>query len=78
MAERLVKMKLLYIQVSLDGAKAATNDAIRGEGTYDRILKALDLLTSAGFQNLRTNTVVTTLHVREILNRYELGRSVGR
>jgi hypothetical protein len=27
-------MKLLRMQVSLDGATAATNDAIRGSGTF--------------------------------------------
>jgi mycofactocin biosynthetic radical S-adenosylmethionine protein MftC len=75
--ERLVKMKLLYIQVSLDGAKVATNDAIRGKGTYHRILKALDLLTRTGFQNLSVNTVVTALNIGEIVDLYELGRNFG-
>jgi mycofactocin biosynthetic radical S-adenosylmethionine protein MftC len=77
LVERLVAMELLYIQVSLDGAQAETNDAIRGKGTFGRILTALELLTRAGFQNLSTNTVVTALNFREIIDLYEIGRRFG-
>ena len=37
----------VYLQVSLDGAVAATNDAIRGAGTFDRILAASSCWRSA-------------------------------
>jgi radical SAM protein with 4Fe4S-binding SPASM domain len=36
------------VQVSLDGPDAATNDPIRGKGTYQRILRAIDLLVDQG------------------------------
>ncbi len=36
------------IQVSLDGACAETNDAIRGIGSFDKAVRALRLLTRAG------------------------------
>jgi mycofactocin biosynthetic radical S-adenosylmethionine protein MftC len=75
--KRLVQMDLLYIQVSLDGAGSETNDVIRGEGTFDRILRAIDLLVDAGFPNLSTNTVVTAINFREIIQIYELGRRFG-
>jgi mycofactocin biosynthetic radical S-adenosylmethionine protein MftC len=63
---RLGRMKLLRIQVSLDGATAATNDAIRGAGTYVRILKGLALLSKQGIPNLSINTVVTRTNFHEI------------
>ena len=37
----------VYLQVSLDGAFAATNDAIRGAGTFDRILSGVELLAES-------------------------------
>ncbi len=36
------------VQVSLDGATEAVNDAIRGPGSYRRALRGLDLLIAAG------------------------------
>jgi len=36
------------IQISIDGPDALLNDSIRGKGTYDKILFAVNLLQSAG------------------------------
>jgi radical SAM protein with 4Fe4S-binding SPASM domain len=36
------------VQVSLDGPTPEVNDRVRGEGTYPRILKAIDLLVARG------------------------------
>jgi len=77
LAKRLAAMDFLYIQVSLDGACSETNDAIRGRGTYDRIIGAIELLMEAGFPNLSTNTVVTAINFREIIDLYQLGRKYG-
>ena len=41
---RRLDNQLVYIQVSLDGASAASNDVIRGRGSYAKVLKALDHL----------------------------------
>ncbi len=41
--ERLIKIKLTHITVSLDGIEK-TNDAIRGEGTFKKIVDNLDRL----------------------------------
>jgi len=73
LASRLARMELLYIQVSLDGATAGTNDAIRGQGTFGRILAGIDLLLAAGFPHLSTNTVVTSANFREIGELYSFG-----
>jgi radical SAM protein with 4Fe4S-binding SPASM domain len=39
--------KLTKIKISLDGADAETNDAIRGKGVFRKVLKNLSLVTSA-------------------------------
>lgn len=36
------------VQVSLDGPDEATNDAVRGRGTYGKILRAVDVLLEQG------------------------------
>ena len=60
-------MDLLYIQVSLDGATAATNDLLRGDGTFERILSGIRLLAEHRVPGVSTNTVVTAINFREIL-----------
>ncbi|MBN2038991.1 MAG: mycofactocin radical SAM maturase [Spirochaetes bacterium] len=74
LAKKLTAMDLLYIQVSLDGAAAETNDRIRGKGSFDRIIKGIEHLVNHSFPNLSINTVVTAINFREILDLYELGR----
>jgi mycofactocin biosynthetic radical S-adenosylmethionine protein MftC len=66
LVKRLGGMKLVRIQVSLDGATASTNDAIRGSGTYERILEGISLLSRQGFHHLSINTVVTRVNFSEI------------
>jgi mycofactocin radical SAM maturase len=58
LAKRLAGFKMLYLQVSLDGATEEVNDAIRGKGTYRRILGAMDCLSGAGVP-FSINTVLT-------------------
>src|ERR687889_214946 len=36
------------VQISLDGATAVVNDAIRGRGSYDTALRAMELLAGTG------------------------------
>ncbi len=58
-ARRLDK-SLVYIQVSLDGATAESNDAIRGKGSYNNVIKALDHLKKRDIE-VSINTVLTRL-----------------
>ncbi len=44
LARHLSQLKMLYLQISLDGATADVNDPIRGKGTYKRVLEAADCL----------------------------------
>jgi mycofactocin radical SAM maturase len=38
------------VQISLDGATAAVNDAVRGSGSYDTALRAMEHLAGTGFK----------------------------
>jgi mycofactocin radical SAM maturase len=58
LAGRLSDLDMLYLQVSLDGATADVNDTIRGEGTYKKIVAAMDCLAGAGVP-FSINTVLT-------------------
>jgi molybdenum cofactor biosynthesis enzyme MoaA len=46
----------LDIRVSIDGWDAATNDPIRGEGTFDRIMAGVSRLAAAGINPVLTVT----------------------
>ena len=52
----------LDFRVSLDGYAAATNDPIRGEGTFDRILEGISNLVAAGLNPVITVTEVYDDH----------------
>jgi uncharacterized Fe-S cluster-containing radical SAM superfamily protein len=46
----------LDLRVSIDGLDAASNDAIRGAGTFERILRGVENLARAGFDPVLTVT----------------------
>jgi len=58
--EGLVKLagERLRVQISLDGASAETNDAIRGDGTFDRILEGVRRAVAAGLRPSLTMTML--------------------
>jgi mycofactocin biosynthetic radical S-adenosylmethionine protein MftC len=58
LARQLSQLKMLYLQVSLDGATADVNDPIRGKGTYKKILEAADCLARHGVK-FSINSVLT-------------------
>jgi protein-export SecD/SecF family membrane protein len=51
------------VQISLDGATADVNDRVRGEGSYDTAIRALDTLSAAGFTDAKISVVVTRENV---------------
>jgi mycofactocin radical SAM maturase len=77
LVDELIGMAPVYLQVSLDGACADTNDAIRGRGTFARILAAIELLSERGYPDLSLNMVVTRLNVEEIADFDRLARRYG-
>ena len=62
-ARRLAAMDYLDIQISLDGVDAATNDAVRGEGSYDMAIRAMENLKAANFGQFKISVVVTRHNV---------------
>jgi len=67
---------LVAIQVSLDGARPETCDAIRGQGVFNRAVEAVKLLAATSIPT-SINTVLTTQNASEIPAMYELARSLG-
>lgn len=65
LAERLSGLPMLYLQVSLDGATEEVNDAIRGRGTFKKILHALDCLASKGVR-FSINSVLTRTNFAQL------------
>lgn len=74
--ERLSRSGLVAIQVSVDGATAATNDAIRGEGTFTRATAALALLGASPIPT-SLNAVLTARNAGEIPALAELAARLG-
>ena len=58
-ARRLAATDYLDVQISVDGADAATNDAVRGEGSFAMARAAMDHLADAGFPQFKLSVVVT-------------------
>ena len=55
--ERVTPDEVDFISFSLDGATKKTNDAIRGEGCYDTVLKGIEKAKQAGFATSMIYTV---------------------
>jgi radical SAM protein with 4Fe4S-binding SPASM domain len=59
-AKEFGKRDFIWLNVSLDGAVAASNDHIRGSGTFDRVMENLEILAkhtrfTLAFTVMRTN-----------------------
>jgi mycofactocin biosynthetic radical S-adenosylmethionine protein MftC len=76
-ARHLARMPLCYLQVSLDGATAETNDAIRGRGAFACALAAAERLAAAGLRGFSLNMVVTRLNFEELDAFCALAESYG-
>src|ERR1700755_1234472 len=51
------------VQISLDGATAEVNDAVRGPGSYATAITAMERLHDAGMQDFKLSVVVTRHNV---------------
>jgi len=65
-ARRLAAMEYLDIQISLDGTDAFTNDAVRGVGSYETAIAAMDHLRDADFGEFKISVVVTRHNVDQL------------
>jgi mycofactocin radical SAM maturase len=67
---------LVNVQVSLDGATAEVNDAIRGRGTFTRIIAGIEKLAGKDIP-LSINSVVTSRNYFQLKELKELAISYG-
>ena len=58
-AQRLAASDYVDVQISLDGATAEVNDAVRGGGSYVMAMTAMTNLAAAGFTGFKISVVVT-------------------
>jgi mycofactocin radical SAM maturase len=65
-AARLAGSDYVDVQVSLDGATAEVNDAVRGPGSYATALRAMGHLAAAGFRGFKLSVVVTRQNVSQL------------
>jgi mycofactocin radical SAM maturase len=65
-AARLAAGDYVDVQISLDGATEAVNDAVRGPGSYRMALRAMEHLTAAGFRGFKLSVVVTRHNVAQL------------
>jgi mycofactocin biosynthetic radical S-adenosylmethionine protein MftC len=76
-ALRLATMDYLDVQISLDGIDAATNDRVRGAGSYGAARRAMDHLADAGFGPFKISIVVTRDNVDQLDDFKALADSYG-
>ena len=65
-ARSLAGSDYIDVQVSLDGATAGVNDRLRGSGSFDMAIRALDNLAEAGFRDAKVSVVVTRENVGQL------------
>ncbi|MFB7746605.1 mycofactocin radical SAM maturase [Streptomyces sp. NPDC001251] len=75
-ARRLAGNDYVDVQISLDGATAEVNDAVRGAGSYTTALRAMENLADAGMKDFKLSVVCTRHNIaqmddfKEIADRY--------
>ena len=65
-AVRLAATDYLDVQISIDGADAATNDPVRGAGTFDTAIKAMENLAAADFGPFKISVVMTRHNIPQL------------
>lgn len=76
-ARRLAAMNYLDIQISIDGADRETNDRVRGAGSFDTAIRAMDHLRAANFGRFKISVVMTRDNVAQLDGFKALADSYG-
>jgi mycofactocin biosynthetic radical S-adenosylmethionine protein MftC len=76
-ARRVAASDYVDVQVSLDGADAATNDAVRGAGSFEVATTALRRLADAGARGMKLSVVVTRDNAGQLDRFRELADGFG-
>jgi [mycofactocin precursor peptide]-tyrosine decarboxylase / 3-amino-5-[(4-hydroxyphenyl)methyl]-4,4-dimethylpyrrolidin-2-one synthase len=70
-------MDYVDVQISIDGADAETNDAVRGRGSFASARRAMDHLAAAGFGPFKISVVATRHNVPQLDAFEALAESYG-
>ncbi|MEV5414216.1 mycofactocin radical SAM maturase [Thermopolyspora sp. NPDC052614] len=65
-AARLAASDYVDVQISLDGATAEVNDAVRGPGSYATAIRAMENLAAAGFRGFKLSVVATRHNIGQL------------
>ena len=65
-ARRLTGSDYIDVQISLDGATAEVNDAVRGRGSFELATRAMRNLANAGFAGFKISVVMTRQNVSQL------------
>ena len=76
-AARIASSDYVDVQISIDGADAATNDAVRGTGSFDVATTAMQRLADAGVADFKVSIVVTRDNVGQLDDFLALSQRYG-
>jgi len=76
MAKAIRKAGINQVQLSIDGASASVNDAIRGKGSFKAAIRASNLLKKEGI-NFSTSMVITSTNYFQSLEFVRMSESLG-
>src|SRR5215470_17648492 len=65
-AQRLAGSDYVDVQISIDGATAEINDAVRGRGSYATAVTAMERLAEAGFAGFKLSVVFTRENANQL------------
>jgi mycofactocin radical SAM maturase len=65
-AKRLAASDYVDVQISLDGATAEVNDHVRGVGSYDTAMRAMQNMADAGFTGFKISVVCTRQNIGQL------------
>jgi mycofactocin radical SAM maturase len=65
-AQRLAASDYVDVQISLDGATAEVNDYVRGRGSFDTAIRAMENLAAAGMVGFKISVVCTRQNLDQL------------
>ena len=65
-ARRIAASDYVDVQISMDGATAEVNDAVRGAGSFDMACRALQNMADAGFSDAKISVVCTRHNISQL------------
>ncbi len=76
-AARIAGMDYVDVQISLDGLTAGVNDAVRGEGSFQRARRAMGHLVDAGVEGFKISVVATRHNIGQLPGYLLLASEMG-